>query len=172
MENNHYPGLSFGPVELSKIMRITYDELIAFITTPSFSSMRADLMRCSKEQRPEFVMNVILSPTERGKRGIVVPDKILIETSAFGDRRPTLFVVKKFLPKRYHGAWENVNITFDDEYNDADVSRDPTMAWRPPLPVVLQNAAMANNIPLDALPNDNGVGCAVFKLPKIGEGER
>ena len=38
---------------------------------------------------------------ERAARGFTVPEGILIQASAFGDRRPTLFAVKKFLLKKF-----------------------------------------------------------------------
>ena len=164
MSSSWYPGLDFGPAELSWVMRSTYDELIAFVTTPAFKAMHAELMGHAWNERPSFVTRVILSETERKKRGVQTPDGILIEVSAFGDRRPTLYVVKKFLPERFRSAWENVNLTFDNGYRDEDISRDPVMAWRPPLPVALQNAAMAAGNDLDSLPNDIGVGCEVFEL--------
>jgi hypothetical protein len=61
--------------------------------------------------------------------------------------------VKKFLPVKFHAAWENVNLTFDNEYNDKDVSRDPAVAWRKPLPVSLQNALIAEHIDLESAPD-------------------
>ena len=161
-----YPGLDFGPAELAAVMRKVYDELIEFATTPAFKALHAELMSLPERERMAFVRQVILSPSERKKRGVDTPEGILFQTSAFGDRRPTLYVIKKILPERYHGAWENLNITFDNPYDDASVSRDPAMAWRPPLPVSLQSAAMASGIELDSLPNDIGVGCALFELPE------
>jgi hypothetical protein len=64
---------------------------------------------------------------------------------------PTLFAVKKFLPERYHGAWENVNWSFSNEYADEDVSRDSDVTWRPPLPVSLQNAAISQGIDMESI---------------------
>ena len=146
-----YPGLDFTRAELAEVMRATYDELITFVTTPSFKSLHSDLMSLPPRERPDFVARVFLSPDELAKKGVTVPEGILIQTSAFGDRRPTLFAVKKFLPTKYHRAWENVNITFDSEYQSG-ISRDPEVAWRPPLPVALQNAMMASDIDLEAAP--------------------
>ncbi|SFV37031.1 hypothetical protein [Hyphomicrobium facile] len=162
-----YPGLEFGPAELAAVMRGIYDELIEFATTPAFQSMYFELMSLPTKDRFAFVLDVVLSPEERRRRGVEPPDGILIQTSAFGDRRPTLFVIKKFLPQRYHTAWENLNITFDNHYDDKSVSRDPGMAWRPPLPVALQGAVMSGGVDLDSLPNDIGVGSALFELPEI-----
>jgi hypothetical protein len=164
--DQNYPGLDFGPAELAAAMRKVYDELLEFVISPAFRAMHTELMNLPERKRMAFVMQVILSPEERKKRGVEVPDGILIQTSAFGDRRPTLYVVKKFLPERYHKTWENLNITFDNPHDDASVSRDPAMAWRHPLPVALQSAAMASGIELDTLPGDMGVGSALFESPE------
>jgi hypothetical protein len=146
-----YPGLDFDRDELSAIMRQYYDRLIAFVTTPQFKAIHQELYSLPSEDRPRFVQTVILQPTELAKRGIIVPKGILIQTSAFGDRRPTLFAVKIFLPEKFHKAWENVNITFDNEYEDNQVSKDPQMAWRPPLPVELQNSLISKGADLESV---------------------
>ena len=149
---SHYPDLDFGRTELAGVMRQIYDELIELTLTDAFKAMHAELMSLPKTKRMDFVYGVVCQPEERAKRGVVAADGILFQTSAFGDRRPTLFVIKKFLPERYHGAWENLNITFDNPHDDASVSRDPAMAWRAPLPIGVQSAAMASGIELDSLP--------------------
>jgi hypothetical protein len=161
-KEENYPGLDFGRDELSAVMRKTYDEIIGFITTPAFKNFHAELTSLPPKDRPAFVASVILQPEERANRGIVVPDGILIQTSAFGDRRPTLFAVKKFLPLKYHGAWENVNWTFGNEYEGKKVSRAPKHTWRPPLPVALQNAVIAANADLESVPPDRGVNFGMF----------
>jgi hypothetical protein len=148
-----YPGLAYGKSELAAAMRQTYDELIAFVTQPAFQAVYKELWELPATERPTFVNKVLLRPEELEKRGVRVPPEILIQTSAFGDRRPTLFAVKKFLPAKFHDAWENVNLTFDNEYNDEEVSRDPAVTWRKPLPVVLQNALIASNIDLNSAPD-------------------
>src|SRR5436190_20293634 len=103
-----YPGLNFDREELSAVMRSTYDEIIDFITTPAFRAVYDELCGLPETERIGFVNHVVLQPEELAKRGVNVPEGILIQASAFGDRRPTLFAVKKFLPPKYHGAWENV----------------------------------------------------------------
>jgi hypothetical protein len=138
-----YPGLDFDKREIAAAMREAYDLIIDFITTPEFKALHAELMSLPLTSRPDFVRRVILEEDELAKRGITIPPRILIQRSAFGDRRPTLFVVKVFLPKRFHSAWENVNFTFDNDYSDPSVSRDPDLAWRPPLPVGLQSNLMS-----------------------------
>jgi hypothetical protein len=158
-----YPGLDFDKEELTAVMRQNYDEIIEFILTPEFVSVYNELMSLPPPKRPAFVVSVLLEREELAKRGIVVPDGILIQTSAFGDRRPTLFVVKKFLPKKYHTAWENVNWTFNNWYKDEDVSRATEDAWRPPLPVALQNELISKELDLETVPAEFGVNFGAFE---------
>lgn len=132
-----YAKLDFTPEELSTAMREGYEKLISFVTTPQFKALHQEMKSLPPEKRPSFVANVVLQPAELAKRDIFIPEGILVQTSAFGDRRPTLFAVKVFLPLRFHKAWENVNLTFDNEYEDASVSRNPEKTWRIPLPVTL-----------------------------------
>lgn len=146
-----YLGLAYGKSELAAAMRQTYDELIAFVTEPAFQVVYKELRELPTTERPAFVNNVLLRPEELEKRAVCIPPGILIQTSAFGDRRPTLFAVKKFLPVKFHDAWENVNLTFDNEYDDEDVSRDPAVTWRKPLPVAVQNAMIEANIDLESV---------------------
>jgi hypothetical protein len=148
-----YRGLAYGKSELVAAMRENYDELIAFVTEPAFQAVYKELMALPATERPTFVNRVLLRPDELEKRGVRVSPGILIQTSAFGDRRPTLFAVKKFLPAKFHDSWENVNLTFDNEYNDEDVSRDPAITWRRPLPVALQNAVIGANLDLESVPD-------------------
>ncbi len=125
-----YAGLNFDRAELSEAMSIYYNDIIEFITQSGFQKTFAEMMQLPPTERPEFVDRVWLDRQELEARGITVPDGILIQTSAFGDRRPTLFVVKKFLPEKYHVAWENVNWTFNNDFDDADVPYDPKSSWR------------------------------------------
>lgn len=144
-----YDGLAYGKEELEAVMRSHYAEIIEFVTTPEFRSAMEEMTSLLPEERPNFVYDVLLNDDELAKRGIRRPNGLLIQRSAFGDRRPTLFVVKKFLPEKYKNVWQNVNITFDNAFLDESVSRDPATSWRPPLPVELQAAAMAKGMPLE-----------------------
>jgi len=94
-------------------------------------------------RRPLFVVDVLLNDDELARRGVRVPEGVLIQRSAFGDRRPTLFAVKKFLPSNFRDVWENVNLTFDNKFADESVSRSPEVSWREPLPVGEQARIMA-----------------------------
>lgn len=97
------------------------------------------------------------------RRGLEVPDDILIQASAFGDRRPTLFAVKKFSPRRFHAAWENVNWTFSNDFGLDDIKSEPEDAWRPPLPVALQNSLMRQGADLESVPVEAGINHQVFE---------
>jgi hypothetical protein len=146
-----YEGLGYDQAELAGVMRRTYDEILAFITTPEFTELLAEMGTLGAARRPAFIAEVLLDPEELQQRGVVAPEGILIQRSAFGDRRPTLFVVKKFLPDKYRNVWQNVNITFDNEYEDHEVTRDAQLCWRPPLDPDDQARAMAEGRDLAAL---------------------
>ena len=125
--------------------RSAYDEIINFISSPPFRAVYDELMALPEAERPTFVAQVLLNDEELLRRGVTRPANLLIQRSAFGDRRPTLFCVKKWLPSDLRMYWENVNITFDNEYNDNAIARDET-AWRPPLPVALQHEYLAGKL--------------------------
>ena len=125
-----YKHLSYDQTELAQAMRTTYDELIDFVTTPAFKGVMEEFGKLHPEARPAFVMSVLLNKEELARRGVDIPEGLLIQRSAFGDRRPTLFCVKKFLPKKHMDVWQNVNLTFDNlSYKKAEQllkdSREP-----------------------------------------------
>ena len=86
---------------------------------------------------------MLLSDDALAACGIKWPKNILMQRSAFGDRRPTIFVVKRFLPEEFSNVWQNVNITFDNQFIDSTVKLDPDISWRKRLPISDQAAAMA-----------------------------
>lgn len=149
MQNYHH--LEFNEEELSQAMREGYSKLIAFVTTPEFRAIHDEMRALPPAQRPSFVAQTFMNEGELNRRGITVPENILIQRSSFGDRRPTLFAVKMFLPERFHTAWENVNITFDNEFDDSSVSRDAEYSWRAPMPVGLQDRFISENIDLNSI---------------------
>ena len=69
-------------------------------------------MDLSSHDQPEFVVNVLLNDIELQNRGVNRPKNLFIMRTAFGDRRPTLFCVKKWLSRDLNVFWENVNINF------------------------------------------------------------
>lgn len=149
MTDPQYAGLGYDQAELADAMRAGYDDLIDFVSTPAFKAMMQDFSKLAPSARVVFVQDVLLSESELAKRGIEVPAGVLIQRSAFGDRRPTLFCVKTFLPEKFQNVWQNVNITFDNEFADSMISREADIAWRPPLPVALQAELMATGARLD-----------------------
>ena len=140
----NYAHLDYGSEELETVMREHYDKLIAFVSTPNFKLIFEELMGLQPSQRPAFIQDVLLDEVKLAERGISVPEGILIQRSAFGDRRPTLFAVKHFLPERYRNVWENVNLTFDNEYLNSAVSRHKDACWRAPLEPFAQAAELAH----------------------------
>lgn len=130
---------------LREVCRTEYDRLIDFITTDDFKVTYEELMALPPVERPQFVVDVFLDDAELEKRGIHRPSDLLILRSAFGDRRPSLFCVKKWLPPELHMFWENVNVTFDNEFEDEEIPKDER-AWRPPLPVALQHEYLSGNL--------------------------
>ena len=146
-----YKSLSYSQEELAQAMRAAYDALIDFVTTPEFGKIMKEFGDLHGQERPSFVATVLLNKGELARRGVSVPEDILIQRSAFGDRRPTLFCVKKFLPNKFADVWQNVNITFDNYFADESVSRAPEFAWRQPLPVDLQAQVMADGGELEQI---------------------
>jgi hypothetical protein len=158
----YYDSRTYDQAELAGVMRQTYEELIAFVTSPEFKAVLTEMNTLPPEAHPTFVKLVLLNKEALTARGVSVPEGILIQRSSFGDRRPTLFVVKKFLPEKYHDSWENVNLTCDAVYDDADVSRDAEVAWRPPLPPELQAQLMTRGISLESVDDEDSLQIGAF----------
>src|ERR1700722_2327432 len=142
----------FATDELRHAMREGYAAIISFVTSEPFKNLCYEFGGLTDLERDAYVRNVILDRDELLKRGVAVPEGILLQRSSFGDRRPTLFCVKKYLPKRFHGAWENVNLTFDAQYPDDAVSRDAEVSWRKPVRPDIQSLLLAAGLPLECIP--------------------
>jgi hypothetical protein len=151
--------------EIYRVMRQAYDELIDFVTTKEFEAVVDELYALPATDRPRFVNEVILNESEMKKRGIIRPAEILLQRSSFGDRRPTLFAVKKYIPDSHQTHWQNVNITFDNFFAEADAPRDER-AWRPPLPFDVQQALVAAGA--DANADSAGLEVASHDSPERG----
>lgn len=130
------------PSDLYEVMRKYYDKLIDFVCDTPFKTVVEEMYALPPAARPEFVKSVILNQDALEQRGIIKPDDVVIQRSAFGDERPTLFVLKAYLPRDHQVAWQNVNITFDQEHEGAIILNEEK-AWRPPLPVPVQAALQA-----------------------------
>lgn len=150
-ETTPYPHLSYSQAQLQAVMRTHYDKIIDFITSEPFKALMEEMSAVSHRDRPRFVIDVLLNKNELAKRGVAVPDGILIQRSAFGDRRPTLFAVKHFLPDGYTNVWQNVNITFDNDYLDGSISREREICWREPLSPGIQAQAMVDGVELESV---------------------
>lgn len=146
-----YPHLGYSQAQLQAVMRAHYDKIIDFITSEPFKALMEEMSALSHLERPQFVRDVLLDKDALKTRGVTVPAGILIQRSAFGDRRPTLFAVKHFLPENFSDVWQNVNITFDNVYLDSAVSRDRETCWRAPLPPDVQAQAMVEGADLEAI---------------------
>lgn len=121
-----------------------YRQLITFAESVPFERLLGELYDRPPTERPSFVTDVILNEGELQKRNVYAPEGILVLRSAFGDRRPTLFCLKKYLPIELHRYWQNVNITFDNPTQGDE--RVEELAWRKPLPASVQAAVIAAGI--------------------------
>jgi len=117
-----------------------YRRMFAVAQTPQFRALLRELEALAPRERPAFVANVLLDSQELARRGVVLPDGVLLVRSAFGDRRPTLFCLKVYMPAHLQRYWQNVNLTFDNEGPPAE-ELAPAIAWRRPL-VPLAQAAL------------------------------
>jgi hypothetical protein len=151
LEISPYTDLEYTHGELKKVMREHYDKIIAFVTSEPFQELMVSIAELPSAERAKFVHEVLLDDNALKAKGVEIPDGILIQRSAFGDRRPTLFAVKHFLPDKYTGIWQNVNITFDNKYVDNYISRDREVCWRAPLSPDIQANAMANDMELESI---------------------
>jgi hypothetical protein len=87
-----------------------------FANTVAFQDLLNELWGLKPENRAAFVRGVILRDLELAARGVVVPDGMKLQRSAFGDDRPTLFCITKYLPAGV--LWHKVTITFDNPSGD------------------------------------------------------
>ena len=126
-----------------------YDEIIQFVTTPEFNSVYKELMSLALNDRPEFVVNVLLNDIELQNRGINRPQDLFIMRTAFGDQRSTLFCVKKWLSRDLNIVWENVNIIFDAN-SKAEVSNEAD-TFRSPVPVAIQHEYLSGRLKKDEI---------------------
>jgi hypothetical protein len=139
--------------ELYGVMRRTYDELLELVDTPGFQLILEELYSLPETHRPGYVEDVILRPERLRDRGVIIPEEILVQRSSFGDRRPTLFCIKKYLPDGYREFWENVNITFDNDFIESLTVPKDERAWRKPLPIEVQALLMS----VGMAPSDVGI---------------
>jgi hypothetical protein len=131
--------------QLREEMTAGYDKLIVVAKQSAFQDMLDELYDLPPKERPRFVKEVILNPDERSRRGINIPGDVLVLRSAFGDRRPTLFCIKKYLSPNLHQYWENVNLTFDNPVKRGSIPKDER-AWKKPLTPDVQAILIATGL--------------------------
>jgi hypothetical protein len=103
--------------DIKMAMRAAIQEIMDFVSTAPFSLVLDELYALPKDQRPKFVEQVLLNSQELQERGILPPADLVIQRSAFGDGRPTLFCVSKPVPEGH--AWKKVTVTFDEQQRPA-----------------------------------------------------
>ena len=136
--NNHREALH-------RALKEAYSNLVSFASRMAFQELLNELYGLPPAARPDFVNRVVMNPPEMARRGLSPPPGLLIQRSSFGDRRPTLFCLKQYLPEHVQTHWQNANITFDNVVDDAEIPRD-SRAWRRPLPVEVQQALIAGRV--------------------------
>jgi hypothetical protein len=92
-------------------VKLSLLDIADFVETEEFQQLLVELWETPQDERPSFVRNVILNDVELAKRGVKVPEGMVLQRSAFSDDRPTLFCVCK---KLSYGQ-RKVTITFDNE---------------------------------------------------------
>ena len=103
-------------------IRAALAEVSAFVQEPPFSDLIGELWALPLDERKVFVREVLIDGAELHRRGVVVPEGLVVQRSAFRDGRPTLFCVVKHLPPGL--GWEKVTITFDNPQGEPDVDYD------------------------------------------------
>jgi hypothetical protein len=91
--------------------KIAYGEIVSFVTTREFQLVLLEMYELEAQSQPQFVINVLLNEEALRERDVFVPPNLIIQRSAFGDKRPTLFCVTRMLPPGM--IWEKATITFD-----------------------------------------------------------
>ena len=154
LQDDPLADFDFTSEELTQAMQSNYDDLLAFFYSDDFQRVHQYMQDMTAQARAAFVRDVLINPEKlKEEFGIVVPDGIMIQRSAFGDRRPTVYCLKKWLPEKYHVVWENTNLTFDEIFDDQSVSRDASSSWRAPVRPDVQAIFVAAGYPLDDLPD-------------------
>ncbi len=96
---------SFGPQ-----FRESLDAITAFVTSEPFLRVMREFSEVPRSQRHDFIRRVLINRDAMAQRGVPVPEDLIIQRSAFEDRRPTIFCVVKHLPE----PGKKVTVTFDE----------------------------------------------------------
>ena len=107
-------GRSAGTVEAAtqRAVEEGLAEISRFVQSEAFRAVYSEMWSLAQEARAQFVADVLLNPRELLARGVQVPDKLVIQRSAFRDNRPTLFCITRHLEPGL--LWAKVTITFDN----------------------------------------------------------
>ncbi|WEL22681.1 hypothetical protein [Halorhabdus sp. BNX81] len=124
-----------------------YSDLLDVFYSDAFQELYQEMQSLPETERPQFVEDVFLDETVLQEQGVNVPDDVLIQRSSFGDRRPTLFCLKKYLPEEYQEkfAWQNVNLTFDNEHENWPMFEGED-AWRKPMHYDLEKQILSKDL--------------------------
>ncbi|MEL6477232.1 MAG: hypothetical protein AAFR17_07875 [Pseudomonadota bacterium] len=102
-----------SPGEIAEAVRREMGEIADFVMGAPFQLLLGELRFTAPEDRPHFVLDVVLDEEERRARGVEVPANMLIQRSTFHDGRPTLFCVSKMT--RLAAPWRKLTYTFDND---------------------------------------------------------
>jgi hypothetical protein len=94
------------------VVQKTLQEVVLFVTDERFLPIITEIYSLPEADRHGFVETVLLNHEELRNRGVLPPNDIIIQRSAFSDGRPTLFCVAKLVPQGY--GWKKVTVTFDN----------------------------------------------------------
>jgi hypothetical protein len=107
---------------LESVLWSAYNDIRQFAFTEPFVSVLGEFWATPESERPTFVSRVLLNRDELRKRGVTLPNDMLIQRTAFRDNRPTQFAIVKHLPHGY--SWEKVTITFDNTTGEPPIRYD------------------------------------------------
>lgn len=96
-----------------QVVSTSLNRIADFVQSEPFRILLSELYDQPAKERPKFVEQVILNEAELARRGVQVPQGLIIQRSAFKDQRPTLFCVTEKTPKG--SLWEKTTFTFDNE---------------------------------------------------------
>ncbi len=104
------------PEVIGAVIRLELERIIQFVSTPPFQALLEEMEKVPADDRPQFVLEVVLNADAIAKRGIVLPDGMQFQRSTFHDGRPTLFCVSCMTDLAY--PWRKLTVTFDNQMID------------------------------------------------------
>jgi hypothetical protein len=107
--------MELEPNELKTDICDSIMEIGRFIYTDEFQSLLSEFKDTPKGLRSDFINKIVFNKKELKKRKVFVPPGMAIQKSTFGDGRPTLFCVTKYLKDKKR----KVTITFDEGWEKA-----------------------------------------------------